>query len=337
MPLILSTHTLHPHATEMLSAAGDLKIASALDAATLTNEARDADIVIVRAPLPEKLFAEAHRLKAAVRHGAGLDMIPMEAATAAGVLVANVPGVNARSVAEHVLFVSLALSRRFRAMDRDLRDKGWLAGRAHADGNHELSGRTIGIVGLGAVGRQVGHMVAHGFGLKVIAATRSARPAPEGVRFVPIDDLVAESDIVVLACPLTPETRGLMNAERIARMKPGALLVNVSRGPVVEDEALISALREGRVGGAALDVFSTQPLPPDHPYFSFDNVIITPHMAGITEESMLAMGTGAASEALRVLAGELPVNLRNPEAVERYRQRFLPISPLAGENGFSRS
>jgi D-3-phosphoglycerate dehydrogenase len=91
---------------------------------------------------------------------------------------------------------------------------------------------------------------------------------------------------------------------------------------VVDDEALISALRQGRIGGAALDVFSTQPLPPDHPYFSFDNVIVTPHMAGITEESMLAMGIGAASEALRVLAGELPVNLRNPEAVERYRARF---------------
>lgn len=322
MPLILSTHVLHPRAAEMLAAAGDLKIASALDAATLTREARDADIIIVRALLPEPLFAGAARLRAAVRHGAGLDMIPMEAATAAGVLVANVPGVNARSVAEHVLFVSLALLRRFRAMDRDLRQEGWLAGRAHADLNRELTGKTIGIVGLGAIGQQVGHMAAHGFGLEVVATTRSARVAPEGVRSLPIDGLVAVSDIIVLACPLTRETRGLMNAGRIARMKPGALLVNVSRGPVVEDEALIAALREGRIGGAALDVFSTQPLPPDHPYFSFDNVVITPHLAGITEESMLAMGTGAAAEALRVLAGELPVELRNPEAVERYRQRF---------------
>lgn len=327
MPLILSTHTLHPRAAEMLAGAGELRIASALDAETLTREAGDADIVIVRAPLPETLFAGAPRLRAAVRHGAGLDMIPMEAATAAGVLVANVPGVNARSVAEHVLFAALALSRRFRAMDRDLREKGWLAGRAHADLNHELSGRTIGIVGLGAVGRQVARIAAHGFGLAVLAATRSARAAPDGVRFAPLDELVAQSDVVVLACPLTPETRGLMNAERIACMKPGALLVNVSRGPVVDDAALIAALREGRLGGAALDVFSTQPLPPDHPYFSFDNVIVTPHMAGITEESMLVMGTGAAAEALRVLAGELPVNLRNPEAVERYRERFAAIPP----------
>jgi D-3-phosphoglycerate dehydrogenase len=322
MPKIYSTHPLHPRATDMLAGAGELVIASALDGAALAREASAADIVIVRAPLPEALFAGAGRLRAAIRHGAGLDMIPMEAATAAGVLVANVPAVNARSVAEHVIFTALALLRRFRMMDSDLRRDGWLAGRAHADLNHELAGRTIGIVGLGAVGQEVGRIAAHGFGLSVLATTRSARAAPEGARFVPIDELVAESDVLVLCCPLTPETRGLMNAARIARMKRGALLINVSRGPVVDDAALIAALGEGRLGGAALDVFSTQPLPPDHPYFSLDNVIVTPHMAGITEESMMRMGTGAAGEALRVLAGELPVNLRNPEVVERYRQRF---------------
>jgi D-3-phosphoglycerate dehydrogenase len=133
---------------------------------------------------------------------------------------------------------------------------------------------------------------------------------------------MGEADIIVLCCPLTPETTGLVNRERMARMKPHSLLVNVSRGPVIDDDALIRALREQRIGGAALDVFAAQPLPPDHPYFSFDNVIITPHMAGITEDSMLRMGLGAVEEALRVLAGELPLNLRNPEAVERYRSRF---------------
>jgi D-3-phosphoglycerate dehydrogenase len=100
------------------------------------------------------------------------------------------------------------------------------------------------------------------------------------------------------------------------------MLVNVSRGPVIDDDALIEALRENRIGGAALDVFAAQPLPSDHPYFGFDDVIITPHMAGITEDSMLRMGLGAVEEALRVLAGQLPVNLRNPEVGERYRERF---------------
>ena len=152
MPSILSTHPLHPRATAMLAGAGKLVVASALDAKTLVAEAADADIVIVRAPLPPELFQGAARLRAAIRHGAGLDMIPVEAATSAGVLVANVPAVNARSVAEHVMFVTLALLRRFRMVDRDLRAKGWLAGRCHANDNTELAGKTIGIVRVGDVG-----------------------------------------------------------------------------------------------------------------------------------------------------------------------------------------
>jgi D-3-phosphoglycerate dehydrogenase len=321
-PVIYSTHGLHPRATETLSGAGELRIASALDAGTMAREGREADIVIVRAPLPPALFDGAARLRAAIRHGAGLDMIPVEAATEAGVLVANVPAVNARSVAEHVFFAAMALLRRFRMMDRDLRGKGWLAGRDHSERTQELAGRTLGVVGVGNVGKAVMDIARYGFGLTVIANSRNPKSLPDDVRFVTLDELVAQADIVVLSCPLTPETTGLLSRERIARMRPGAILVNVSRGAVVDDAGLIEALRGGRIGGAALDVFATQPLPADHPYFSFDNVIITPHMAGITEQSMMRMGVGAAEEALRVLANHLPVNLRNPEVLERYRQRF---------------
>jgi D-3-phosphoglycerate dehydrogenase len=306
----------------MLVDAGQLVVASALDAATLAKEARDAAIVIVRAPLPPALFDTASTLRAAIRHGAGFDMIPLEAATKAGVLVANVPGVNARSVAEHVFFVTLALLRRFRAMDHDLRTNGWLAGRDHANRTNELAGRTLGIVGMGNVGREVARIALHGFGLTVLANSRSGMNLPEGTRKVTVDELVSGSDVVVLCCPLTPETAGLISRERIARMKPNALIVNVSRGPVIDDVALVDALREGRIAGAALDVFATQPLPPEHPFLQFENVIVTPHMAGITEESMERMGTGAAAEALRVLSGELPLNLVNPEVLNRYRMRF---------------
>jgi D-3-phosphoglycerate dehydrogenase / 2-oxoglutarate reductase len=321
-PVIYSTHGLHMRAVEMLSGAGELRIASALDAATLAREGREADIVIVRAPLPPALFHHPSRLRAAIRHGAGLDMIPVEAATEAGVLVANVPAVNARSVAEHVFFVAMALLRRFRMVDRDLRGKGWLAGRDHAEKTQELAGRTLGVVGLGNVGKAVMDIARYGFGLPVIANSRNPKSLPEDVRFVTLDELVAEADIVVLSCPLTPETTGLLSRNRIRRMRPGSILVNVSRGAVVDDAGLIEALREGRIGGAALDVFAIQPLPPDHPYFSFDNVIVTPHMAGITEQSMMRMGVGAAEETLRVLANHLPVNLRNPEVLEDYRRRF---------------
>ena len=306
----------------MLAAHGELVIASAIDPVTIADEAREADIVIVRANLPPILFERATRLRAAVRHGAGLDMIPVDAATRAGVLVANVPGANARTVAEHVMWTSMALLRKFRSVDGDLRQKGWLAGRDHAVAGHDLSGRRMGIIGFGAVGRNVGEIAAKGFGLDVIVNTRTRREMPAHVCHASVDELVVASDIVVLCCPLTPETTGLINRERIGRMKPGALLINVSRGPVVEDEALIEALSAEQLGGAALDVFATQPRPPDHPYFRFDNVIITPHMAGITEESMMRMGIGAAEETIRVLGGELPVNFCNPEVLERYRLRF---------------
>jgi D-3-phosphoglycerate dehydrogenase len=320
--VIFSTHELHRQATDILAKAGEFVVASALDAETLTREAAHAEIVIVRAPLPASLFERAPRLRAAIRHGAGLDMIPVEAATKAGVLVANVPGVNARSVAEHVFFVTLALLRRFRAMDGDLRAKGWLAGRDHANSAHELAGRTMGIIGMGNVGTEVARIARFGFGLQVIANTRDRKNLAEDVAFASVDDLVRQSDIIVLCCPLTLETTGLISEDRLRQMKPDALLVNVSRGPVVDDAALLKALAGRKIGGAALDVFATQPLPADHPYFSFDNVIVTPHLAGITEESMLRMGVGAAEEAIRVLGGGLPVNLCNPEAVEHYRRRF---------------
>lgn len=322
MSFIFSTHPLHPNAEAVLKAAGDLRVASAPDPETLLREGRGAGIVVVRAPIPPAFFEDAPMLRAAIRHGAGLDMIPIDAATRAGVLVANVPAVNAPTVAEHVFLVTLALLRRFRVMDRELRQKGWAAGRSQADEAVDLGGRTIGIVGMGNVGKAIFRIAKFGFGLEVIVASRSRESVPDGTRFLPVDDLVATADIVVLCCPLTPETVGLLDAERIGRMKPGAILVNVSRGPVIDDAALIEALREGRIGGAALDVFATQPLPLDHPYFGFDNVIVTPHLAGLTDESMMRMGTGAASEALRVLKGELPINLRNPEVVEHYRRRF---------------
>ncbi|MCF3640427.1 hydroxyacid dehydrogenase [Rhizobium sp. TRM95111] len=322
MSFIFSTHALHPEAEAMLKAAGELRIASSPDPETLLDEGRGVEILIVRAPIPPAFFDDAPNLRAAIRHGAGLDMIPIDAATRAGVLVANVPAVNAPTVAEHVFMVTLALLRQFRPMDRDLRTKGWTAGRAHSDRAMDLGGRTIGIVGMGNVGTAIFRIARHGFGMEVVANSRSPGSLPEGARFLALDDLVAAADIVVLCCPLTPETTGLLNRERIARMKPGAILVNVSRGPVVDDAALIEALQEARLGGAALDVFSTQPLLADHPYFGFDNVIVTPHLAGLTEESMMRMGTGAAAEAVRILNGGLPVNLRNPDVVEHYRRRF---------------
>jgi D-3-phosphoglycerate dehydrogenase / 2-oxoglutarate reductase len=322
MPVVYSTHPLHPNAAKLLDGKAELVIASDLTPPTLAREAEEADIVIVRANLPEALFDGAKKLKAAIRHGAGLDMIPVETATTAGVLVANVPGVNARSVAEHVIFVALALARRFRAIDTDLRREGWLAGRAHSLSARELKGATMGIIGMGHLGRAIADIAISGFGARLLGSTRRNSGFPEGVQPVARDELLKKSDYVVLACPLSPETRGMIGARELALMRKGSFLVNVARGAVTREDDVVAALKSGHLGGAAIDVFAEQPLPPDHPFFSLDNVVLTPHLAGITEESMERMGIGAVEETLRVLKGDLPVNLVNPSVVAHYRRRF---------------
>jgi D-3-phosphoglycerate dehydrogenase len=313
MAQVFSTHPLHPEVTARLSAVSDYRIASTPSAAAIMAEGLGAEVLIVRANIPPEYFAAARGLRAAVRHGAGLDMIPLPSATAAGVLVANVPGANAATVAEHAIFAAIALLRQFRAMDGTLRSQGWNAGRAFADHGRDLGGRSLGIFGFGNIGRAL-HRMAQGFGMKIASHTRRPENLPKDVQALSLDDLAAFSDVLVLCCPLNEDTR-------IAAMKPGAVLINVSRGQVADTAALIPALQAGLIS-AALDVFDTQPLPADSPLWNLPNVILTPHMAGITEDSMLRMGQGAADEVLRILRDELPLNFCNPEVEPAYRRRF---------------
>ena len=322
---IFSTHPLHPAVTARLAAAGDYRVASAPTAAAIMAEGLAAEVIVVRTDVPAAYFAQARGLRAAVRHGAGLDMIPMEAATAAGVVVANVPGANAGTVAEYAIFAALALARRFRRLDGTLRHAGWAAARALADDSHDLAGRTLGIMGFGNIGRALDRL-GRAFGMAVAATTRRPESLPADVRALPLDALMAAADVLVICCPLTEATRGAIDARRIALMKPGALLVNVARGPIVDAGALMAALRENRLGGAALDVFEVQPLPADSPLWQVPNLILTPHVAGITEDSMRRMGEVTADEVLRILAGGLPLNFCNPAVAAAYRARF-PAPP----------
>lgn len=320
--MIFSTHPLHPEVTAALQALGPFRVASAPTAAAITAESIGAEVIVVRAPIPPDVVRREAGLKALLRHGAGLDMIPVEVATEAGVLVANVPGANALTVAEHVIWSAMALLRRYPQVDRDLRSAGWAAGRAHSDHGREISGRVLGVLGMGAIGRALAAMAQGGFGMKVICHTRSGTGLPPGIAHVSLERLFADSDILALCAPLTDQTRGLVDAAALARMRAGAILVNVARGPVVVEKALIAALASGHLGGAAIDVFDTQPLPTDHPFLSLPNVILTPHMAGITEESMLRMGMGVVEEARRIAAGALPLHFVNPEVLPRFTARF---------------
>ncbi|MCX2720871.1 NAD(P)-dependent oxidoreductase [Roseibium salinum] len=321
--MIFSTHPLHPEVTDALSAIGDYRVASAPSAKAISSESEGAELIVVRAPIPPEVIEREKGLRALVRHGAGLDMIPVETATRAGVLVANVPGANAITVAEHVIWSALALLRRYPNVNDDLRARGWVEGRAHADHGRELTGKTIGIVGMGNVGRKLAGMAQHGFGMEVICHTRRPDSVPQSVRAMSLDQVLGTADVLVLCCPLTEQTRGLIDAAALMRLKPGALLINVARGPVVVEDALIDAIESGHLSGAAIDVFDHQPLPNSHRLFDLRNVILTPHMAGITEESMLRMGQVVAAEIRRIAAGDLPENLVNPEALDLYRKRFV--------------
>jgi D-3-phosphoglycerate dehydrogenase len=327
MARILLTQAIHPAVQEHLAELGEVRVAPDTSPATLRREASSCSVVVVRAPLPDDIVDAAPSLVGAVRHGAGVDMIPVEAATARGVLVANVPGANAHTVAEHVLLSLLHLARRRGAMQARLQTgpEGWAAARALADAAFELPGRTIGIVGYGHVGQAIARLCS-GFDLRVLAHSRSGpRAGAPAAEHVALHALLSRSDFVVLACPLSAETRGLIGAAQLAAMRPGACLVNVARGPVVQEAALIDALRSGHLAGAALDVFDVQPLGADHPFRQMEQVVLTPHVAGITEDSMRRMGQGVAIAVEHLLRGDVPPNCINPQAGAAFRLRVAGL------------
>nr|WP_279343642.1 hydroxyacid dehydrogenase [Variovorax terrae] len=319
------THPIDPGAAALLAQRLDVRLASATDAATLRHEAREASFIIVRAPLPPDLFAQAPRLRGVVRHGAGLDMIPLDEASRHGVAVANVPAVNAGSVAEYAVGQMLALARQLPAIDAALRAGPWDAARQLADRATDLRGKTVAIVGMGAIGQALARACTLGFGMCVLGVRRTPAASNDMVQYATLDEALPQADYLVLACPLTPDTRGLIDAPRLARLPRGARLINVSRGPVVDEAALIEALRSGHLAGAALDVFATQPLPADSPLRALPQVLLSPHLAGITQESMQRMSQGAARQVLEMLDGRLPLHFVNPEARELILERWSQL------------
>jgi len=324
MARILLTQAIHPAAQARLGELGEVRVAADTSADTLRRDASGCNVVVVRAPLPEDIFDAAPSLVGAVRHGAGVDMIPVEAATARGVLVANVPGANDHTVAEHVLWSLLHLARRRGAMLARMQTggAGWAAARSLADEGFELPGRTVGLIGYGHVGQAIARVCTSALAMQVLVHSRSGpRPGAPAAEHVALSTLLARSDFVVLACPLTEQTRGLIGAAELAAMRPSACLINVARGPVVNEAALIDALRGGRLAGAALDVFDVQPLPADHPYRQMEQVLLTPHVAGITEDSMRRMGSGVALAVEHLLRGDVPPHCINPEAESAFRLR----------------
>jgi len=290
-------------------------------AATVKRLAAQADGIIIRSKLPDDIFEAAPRLRAVTIHGTGTDLVPLASANARGVLVANLPGENAQSVAEYCVMAMLMLARNAAAITAAMRTQPWDQARKLSGAAREIAGLTAGIVGVGEIGRRVAVMCRHGFGMRVLGNQRRLDRLPPEAEAASLEQLLGASDFVVIACPLTPETRHLFDAARLGAMKPSAWLVNVGRGPVVDEAALVDALRAGRIAGAMLDVYEHYRLEPGHALLGLDNVILTPHLAGSTRESRRRTGVRAADETLRMLAGEKPRNFVNPEAWPARRSR----------------
>lgn len=309
---VLLTNPIHPAAQERLAGLVEVVVAPDTRESTLRAMVADCDALIVRSHLPADVFDAAPRMKFVVRHGVGLDMVPMDAATAKGIVVANLPGSNTQAVVEYVLAAMFALRRNVVTMNEVLRRDGWNAAKPLSNDCNELGGTTLGIVGYGSIGQSLAK-VANALGMRVVAHTR--RPDTVGLptRAVELPHLMRMSDLIVLACPHTEQTHHLINAHALAQTKPSALLINVARGPVVDTPALVAALRAGRLAGAALDVHEHGPLTGDEDIFRCPNVLLTPHLAGNTATSLSKMSQWAVDTLLALLAGERPGNVVNPQ------------------------
>jgi D-3-phosphoglycerate dehydrogenase len=253
-------------------------------------------------------------LLAVARPGIGIDAIDLFAATQRGVLVVSTPDAPSESTAEHAVALMLALAKRVVEGDR------WLRGsRQHGlSVGVELRNLTLGVVGLGRVGRRVAEICGSGLRMQVLGNDpflgRLEADSLGVEKVAELDELLSRSDVVSLHVPATGQSRGMIGSAALALMKPDAMLINGSRGSVVDEEALARALREGRLGGAALDVFQMEPPDADHPLLALPNVVVTPHIASRTGAALEAMSSGTASQLLQVLRGEQPPFLVNPEA-----------------------
>jgi D-3-phosphoglycerate dehydrogenase len=309
-----STSVVWPETRAILDGPGIEIVAAPLRDGTgaVSTAAAQAEVLISGGlPLDAGVFARLERARFVLRPSVGYDDIDLDAATERGILVGNVPDTFVEEVANHALALILAANRRLVRMDRFVRDGRWRAGEdpwVAARPVARLSLLTLGLVGFGTIGRLVAER-ARPFGFRLLAADPYVAPhvaAGYGVTLTALDDLLRESDVVSVHVLLTRETRHLLDATRLARMKPSAILVNTSRGPVVDEGALAELLRAGRLAGAALDVFETEPLDPRSPLTELEDVILAPHLGSYSVEGVALHRQRVGQLVLQAATGGLP-------------------------------
>ena len=325
---------IDPVALKVLGARADIELVrlehAAADADTWAALARAHGYQILpRGDLREPWFGNAAllqrcpRLLAISSTGAGYDMVDVDACTRAGVIVVSQTGTNKEAVAEHALGLMIALSKKIALTDKALRT-GQTVDRYAFTGSDVL-GKTVGIVGIGHIGTRVAELCKGLLRMTVLACDphlSAIEIAARGARKVEIDELLSSADFVTIHCPRNDATFGMMGRAQFRRMKPTAYFLNTARGGIHKEEELAEALAGKRIAGAGIDVFLKEPPPPDHPLLAFDNVIASPHIAGVTHEAMHEMARAAAEQWIALLAGEVPARLVNPAAWPTYCDRF---------------
>jgi len=324
LPLVLLTHTLPED--WLASLKGYVRaVVGPLDATCLAPEleARLAEaeglFCLLTILVRKELLDRMPRLRVVSNMAVGVDNVDVAACTARGIPVGNTPGVLTDATADLTMSLLLAAARRLPEASRDAREGCWKTWSPAGWLGADLRGATLGIVGLGKIGRAVAER-ARGFGLRIVYTDTSPRQDVEaelGATFLSFDELIRQSDFISLHCPLTPETRGLINETVLREMKPTAILVNAARGPVVDTAALTRALAEGRIAAAALDVTDPEPLTSDHPLYSLPNCLIVPHIGSATRGTRRRMAEMACENLLAGLEGRRLPYCVNPEVYEK--------------------
>ncbi|MEU4422682.1 phosphoglycerate dehydrogenase [Actinoplanes sp. NPDC024001] len=331
--VVLVTEELAPAALDLLTEEHEVRRVDGTDRPALLSALAEADAVIVRSAtlIDVEALTAAPRLRVVARAGVGLDNVDLPAATARGVLVVNAPTSNIVSAAEQAVALLLAVARHTAAASATLKGGAW---RRPEFTGVEVHGKTVGVVGLGRIGVLFAQRMA-AFGVRLIAYdpyVQPARAAQLGVQLVTLDDLLKESDFISVHLPRTPETLGLIGARELTLVKPGVRIVNAARGGLVDEAALAEAIAEGRVAGAGLDVFETEPLT-ESPLFGFANVVVTPHLGASTVEAQDKAGLAVARSVRLALRGEFvpdAVNVRAGGAVDEDVRPLLPLAERLG-------
>jgi len=289
--------------------------------AELLEAVRDVDGLIVgNDKIDRKIIESARRLKIVARHGVSVSNVDLKAATENNIIVTYTPAANADAVADFTVGLMISVARHIpKAHASTIRGR-WDSREFIGT---EIRGKTLGIVGLGTIGTLVARRV-KGFDMRVLYYSRTRKRHLErelGVQYVDLKTLLRESDFVTLHVDLTEETRGMIGAEELNLMKKSAYLINTARGPVVDEEALYKALKEKRIAGAAVDVYSKEPPSADFPLFELDNVVTTPHIAAYTEEAIKRMDMMNAEDVVRFFSGKKPEHIANVEVLERLKER----------------